>query len=40
MFYGFTPKGYTVPCGYMGWVGDRYQLFPTEAEYLEYLADM
>ena len=35
----FTPKGYLVSSGYMGWVGDRYMLFPTEAEYLEYLAD-
>ena len=33
-------KGYFVSGGYMGLVGGSYQLFATESDYLEYLADM
>lgn len=34
-------KGYEVPYGYMGYVSvaNSYQLFATEQEYLEYIAD-
>ena len=32
-------KGYTVPSGYMGYVIDRYMLFATENDYLEYMAE-
>ncbi|BCK80763.1 hypothetical protein MM50RIKEN_05260 [Vescimonas coprocola] len=32
-------KGYFVSGGYMGLVGGSYQLFATESDYLEYLAD-
>lgn len=32
-------KGYFVSGGYMGLVDGRYQLFATESDYLEYLAD-
>ena len=32
-------KGYTVGNGYMGFVGDRYILFASEADYLDYLRD-
>ena len=32
-------KGYVVPAGYMGYVGDRYMLFATENDYLEYVAE-
>ena len=28
-------KGYLVSNGYMGWIGGRYVLFPTETEYIE-----
>lgn len=28
-------KGYYLPYGFMGWIGDRYILFATEQEYLE-----
>ena len=35
----YPPKGYYIPCGYMGWVGDKYQLFPTEDEYIEYISN-
>ena len=33
-------KGYFVPFGYMGYVSEtnRYQLFATEQDYLEYIA--
>lgn len=31
------PYGYPVPSGYMGWVVDRFMLFVTEKEYLEWL---
>lgn len=34
-------KGYVVSCGYMGWVAscNRYLLFATEGEYLEYIKE-
>jgi len=32
-------KGYYISCGYMGWVGDRYMLFSTDQEYIEYISD-
>lgn len=32
-------KGYYVPAGYMGYVGDRYLLFADERDYLEYMED-
>ena len=32
-------KGYFVSGGYMGLVRGSYQLFATESDYLEYLAD-
>lgn len=31
-----TRKGYSVPDGYMGWIGTRYQLFESEGAYDEY----
>ena len=32
-------KGYVVPSGYMGYVGNNnYRLFSTEEEYLEYIS--
>lgn len=33
-------KGYIVPFGYMGYIPDtnKYQLFASEQEYLEYIA--
>jgi hypothetical protein len=36
---GTDMKGYFVSGGYMGLVGGSYQLFATESDYLEYLAD-
>lgn len=30
-------KGYVVPSGYMGYVGNRYMLFATEQEYVEFM---
>lgn len=30
-------KGYYTAYGYMGYVSGKYQLFPTEAEYIEYV---
>lgn len=30
-------KGYYIPSGYKGWVGDRYMLFATIEEYYEYM---
>lgn len=30
-------KGYEVPEGYMGYVKDKYILFATELDYLEYM---
>ena len=32
-------KGYLTNNGYMGWVGDRYMLFPTEQEYIDYMKE-
>lgn len=32
-------KGYLTNSGYFGWVEDRYILFATEQEYLEYLEE-
>ncbi len=32
-------KGYLTNTGYMGWVGDRYMLFATEQEYIEYMEE-
>lgn len=29
-------KGYYVPSGYFGWVGDHYMLFDTIQEYYDY----
>ena len=31
-------KGYIVPFGYMGWTGERYELFATETEYIERMS--
>ena len=31
--------GYVTQSGYMGWIGDRYQMFCTEGEYLEYITE-
>lgn len=33
-------KGYRNGVGYMGWIGDRYMLFPTKQEYIEYMREM
>lgn len=35
-------KGYLVSSGYMGYLPSKskYQLFPTEAEYIEYFNEM
>lgn len=30
-------KGYPVPAGYMGWIGDGWMLFATENDYIEYM---
>lgn len=32
-------KGYYVPSGYRGWIGDQYILFPTVREYEEYVEE-
>lgn len=32
-------KGYLTNMGYFGWIGKRYLLFPTEAEYREYMEE-
>lgn len=32
-----SPKGYLLPYGYMGLVDNKYILFATENEYLDYL---
>lgn len=32
--------GYPISCGYKGWVGDRWMLFPTESEYYEYMKEV
>lgn len=31
-------KGYYVPAGYMGWIGNSWMLFATEQDYYEYMA--
>lgn len=33
-------KGYVIGCGYMGWIGEKYMLFATEGDYLEYIDDL
>ena len=30
-------KGYYVSIGYMGYVGEKYMLFASEADYIEYM---
>lgn len=32
-------KGYNTENGYMGYVGDEYQLFASEADYREWMED-
>ena len=32
-------KGFLIDVGYFGWVGERYMLFSTEAEYREYMKE-
>ena len=32
-------KGYVTESGYMGYVGDEYVLFASEADYIEYTRD-
>ncbi len=32
-------KGYYTNAGYRGWVGDRYMLFSSESDYIEYMDD-
>lgn len=32
--------GYTVSCGYRGLVNGEWMLFPTEAEYREYMEEL
>ena len=32
-------KGYVVPQGFMGFVEGAYRLFPSEAEYIEYMEE-
>jgi hypothetical protein len=32
-------RGYYVPCGYMGWVVNRYMLFASESDYRDYMAE-
>lgn len=34
------PKGYNIPTGYMGLIDGEYMLFASEADYLEYLAEI
>lgn len=36
-YYWKGASGYVTQSGYMGWVEDKYQLFCTEDEYLEWL---
>ena len=33
-------KGYFVPDGYMGYVGNGYRLFADESDYLEYMEEI
>lgn len=30
-------KGYYVSSGYMGWTGDKYMLFASEQDYIEWM---
>lgn len=32
-------KGYYTAYGYMGYVNGKYQLFATESEYIDYIAE-
>lgn len=32
-------KGYCTAYGYMGYVNGKYQLFATESEYIDYIAN-
>ena len=32
-------KGYFTGSGYWGWVGDRFRLFSSESDYIEYMED-
>ena len=32
-------KGYYTHSGYMGWIGKKYMLFASEADYKEYMRD-
>lgn len=32
-------KGYYVPAGYMGWIGNGWMLFATEGDYVEYMEE-
>ena len=32
-------NGYLTNIVYMGWLGDRYMLFSTEQEYIEYMEE-
>jgi len=33
-------KGYNISYGYMGYVNGNYMLFPTENDYLDYIAEL
>lgn len=33
-------RGYPVSSGYKGWVNGEWMLFPTEAEYHEYMREL
>ena len=32
-------KGYSIECGYMGYVNGSYMLFASEADYIEYMSE-
>ena len=32
-------KGYYTNAGYRGWIGDRYMLFSSESDYIEYMEE-
>lgn len=32
-------KGFNVPDGYMGWIGNNYMLFASERDYLDFIED-
>ena len=32
-------KGYFTSAGYWGWIGDKFMLFASESDYLEYMED-